>query len=136
MLAVCMCVSVCVHVDVSVCWSANETKFCLSAHAFKKTSQRCFSFYGLFPIKQRPRHPVGFIFFNPWRQDMEFGVPRWLTASTTSHISPSTSCSSNPGCQLPLDALNSWLAWRRKQKQLLLVSTDKSPFSLIRSADH
>lgn len=40
--------------------------------------------------------------FYLWRQDMRSGVPIWPPASTTSHISPSTSCSRNPGCQLPL----------------------------------
>lgn len=55
------------------------------------------------------------------------GVPHWPLASTISHISPSTSCSRNTGCQLPpTDALNSWTAWWRKQRWLLLAPIDQS----------
>lgn len=65
--------------------------------------------------------------FYLWRQDMGSGVPHWPLASTTSHISPSTSCSRNTGCQLPpTDALNSWTAWWRKQRWLLLAPIDQS----------
>lgn len=46
--------SVCVHVDVSVHWSANETKLCPSAHAFKKTSQWCLSFLRVFSDQTAP----------------------------------------------------------------------------------
>lgn len=65
--------------------------------------------------------------FYLWRQDMGSGVPHWPLASTTSHISPSTSCSRNTGCQLPpTDALNSRTAWWRKQRWLLLAPIDQS----------
>lgn len=54
--------------------------------------------------------------FYLWRQNMGPESPHWRPASNASHISPSTSCSRNTGCQLPLaDVLNSWFACWRKQ---------------------
>lgn len=75
--------------------------------------------------------------FYLWRQDVGSGVPLWPLASTTSHVSPSTSCSRNPGCQLPLtDALNSWFVEEAEATTVGPDGSKYSRFSLITSPDH
>lgn len=101
---------------------------CLSARIFKKTKDASL-FYGLFPIKRRPRHPVGFFFFffltpgdRTW--GLECPVGSRPAPLPTSHPPPLVVATL--AANFPPDALNSWLAWRRKQKQLLLASADQS----------
>lgn len=85
------CMSACLPV-----WM-KQNHICLLKSARKSSRQRCPLTLLAFSDWAAPTASCFYL----WRQDMGSGVPHWPLASTTSHISPSTSYSKSSGCQLP-----------------------------------